>query len=210
MKDVPWTLWKAIFSAQESDKKVRQITWVMHGFQNTDKVSCYANTVLQCILHSSVIRKKLLNVDKLDILSTLVHRYENGMLNLNTYSVRQYLGDYFSTCIKRDTFEFLIVICTQYDYIRNLVEHQFTVTSRCKSCGNTKVIIESNIVVSISVKDLKKKSNLNELLKETFSTHWCPLYDKSCEYCAGNNILFKNELTLAKEVVIIRFILFSL
>jgi len=36
------------------------------------------------------------------------------------------------------------------------------------------------------------------------------LYDKSCEYCGRNNILFKNELTLAKEIVIIRLMTFLL
>jgi len=34
--------------------------------------------------------------------------------------------------------------------------------------------------------------------------------DKSCEYCGKNNILFKNKLTLAKEIVIIRLTTFSL
>jgi len=36
------------------------------------------------------------------------------------------------------------------------------------------------------------------------------LYDKSCEYCGRNNISFKNELTLAKEIIIIRLITFLL
>jgi len=34
--------------------------------------------------------------------------------------------------------------------------------------------------------------------------------DKSCEYCGKNNILFKNELTLAKEIIIICLTTFSL
>jgi len=38
------------------------------------------------------------------------------------------------------------------------------------------------------------------------------LYDKSCERCGNNisDILFKNELTLTKEIVIIRLNIFSL
>jgi len=36
------------------------------------------------------------------------------------------------------------------------------------------------------------------------------LVDKSCEYFEKNNILFKNELTLAKEIVIIRLTTFLL
>jgi len=54
----------------------------------------------------------------------------------------------------------------------------------------------------------KKSYKLNDLLN-TFS-HWCQLYDKSCECCRKSDILFKNELTLIKEIVIIRLNIFSL
>jgi len=54
----------------------------------------------------------------------------------------------------------------------------------------------------------KKSYKLNDLLN-TFS-HWCQLYDKSCELCGKNDILFKNELMLTKEIVIIRLNIFSL
>jgi len=102
IKDVPWTLSKTIISVQQSNQKIRQSTarWVIHGLQNTDKVSCYANTVLQCLFHLNIVRKQLFNSDKLDVLSILAHRYENGIHNLNTYAIREYLGDYFSIGIK--------------------------------------------------------------------------------------------------------------
>jgi len=94
--------------------------------------SCYANAVLQCLLHLNVIRKHLFNYDKLDVLSLFAHRYEHGMNNLNTYEIRQFLGQYFSAPIKRDAFEFLTALCTKYDYIKNLVQHQITSTGCLK------------------------------------------------------------------------------
>jgi len=47
VKDVPWTLSKNITSVQESDQKTlsKNTAWVTYGFQNIDKVSCYANAV---------------------------------------------------------------------------------------------------------------------------------------------------------------------
>jgi len=36
------------------------------------------------------------------------------------------------------------------------------------------------------------------------------LYDKSCKRCGRNDILFKNELNLTKEIVIIRLTIFAL
>jgi len=54
----------------------------------------------------------------------------------------------------------------------------------------------------------KKSYSLNDLLN-TFS-HWCQLYDKSCERCRRNDILFKNELILTKETVVVRLTIFSL
>jgi len=130
------------------------------------------------------------------------------MNNLNTYEIRQFLGQYFSAPIKRDAFEFLTALCTKYNYIKNLVQHQITSISRCKSCDDTKVIINNNVLLSISIDNLNKKSyKLNDLLN--IFSHWYQ-YDKSCESCGKSDILFKNELTLTKEIVIIRFNIFSL
>jgi len=81
----------------------------LRGFQNIDKVLCYANAVLQCSLHLNVIRKHLFNYDKLNVLNLFAHRYEHGVHNLNTYEIRQFLGQYFSAPIKRDAFEFLLL-----------------------------------------------------------------------------------------------------
>jgi len=64
----------------------------------------------------TVIRKQLLlNHDKLDVLNLFAHQYEHGMNNLNTYEIRQSLGEYFSIVIKR-TLEFFTALCTKYDY----------------------------------------------------------------------------------------------
>jgi len=66
------------------------------------------------------------------------------MNNLSTYKIRQLLGQYFSTPIKRDAFEFLIALYTKYDYVKNLVQQ---ITSyRCKLCGNTKITIDNNLI----------------------------------------------------------------
>lgn len=92
VKDAPWALSKVVDSVQQNcqDQKSRQnTTWIIHGFQNMDKVSCYA--ILQCLLNLSTIRKELLKCDKSDILRMIMHRYENRMSNLNTCAVRQYL-----------------------------------------------------------------------------------------------------------------------
>jgi len=212
IKDVPWTLSKTIISVQQSNQKIRQSTarWVIHSLQNTDKVSCYANTVLQCLFHLNIVRKQLFNSDKLDVLSILAHRYENGIHNLNIYTIREYLRDYFSIGIKRDAFDFLIALCIKYDFIKTLVEHRVISTSRYKSCSDTKVTTNNNVILSIFINNFKKKNfNLNDLLNISFS-HWSELYEKSCERCGGNDILFKNELTLTKQIIIIHLILFSL
>ncbi|KYN29317.1 ATP-dependent DNA helicase PIF1 [Trachymyrmex cornetzi] len=48
IKNVLWALPNIITSVQQSDQKVRQSTtsWVIRGFLNTDKVSCYSNATL--------------------------------------------------------------------------------------------------------------------------------------------------------------------
>ncbi|KYN13100.1 ATP-dependent DNA helicase PIF1 [Trachymyrmex cornetzi] len=214
VKDVSWTLPKVITSVQESCQKealLKNTAWIIRGFQNIDKVSCYANAVLQCLLNLYIFRKELLNYDKLDVLNVFTHRYEHGMNTLNTYEIRQSLGEYFSVANKRDALEFLTALCSKYDYIKSMVEHQAISTYQCNSCGYTNVTTNTNIFLSISINNLKKKSyNLDDLLKNTFSSHWCQTFDKLCECCRRNDILFKSELVLrTKEILIINLISFS-
>jgi len=213
VKDALWALPKVVASVQKSSLNHRvqcrsnSTAWIIYGFQNTDKVSCYANAVLQCLLHLNVIRQQLFNCDKSDILRLLMHRYEIGMHNLNTYAIRQYL-EHFLSIIKHNAFDFLITLCEKYECIKNLMEHQITCTKRCKTCDYTKTTHNNNIIISIPVNNLKKKNfNLNDLLNITFS-HWYQSHNESCEYCTGNDIIYKNEITLTKEIIVIHLILF--
>jgi len=138
-----------------------------------------------------------------------MYRYENGICNLNTYAIRQCVGEYFSSPIKRNASDFFIALCEKYDYIKSLVRHQITSIRRCKTCDNTKTTVDNNIIISIPINHLKKKTcNLNELLNITFS-HWYQSHNETCEYCTGNDIIFKKELILSKEIVVIRVIFSS-
>jgi len=139
-----------------------------------------------------------------------VHRYENGIFNLNTYAVREHLGKNFSIDTKQDAFDFLVAFYIKYDFIKKLVEYQIISTCPCITCGNTKVTI-NNFILSIFVNNSNKKSfNLNDLLNTSFS-YWIKLNDKLllCECCEGNDTLFKNEITLIKQIIIIHLISFS-
>lgn len=66
VKDALWALSKvvALFKSSLNYKvqcRSNSTAWIIYGFQNTDKVSCYANAVLQCLLHLNVIRQQLFN-----------------------------------------------------------------------------------------------------------------------------------------------------
>jgi len=67
---------KTITSVQESDKKTlaKNTAWITYSYQNIDKVSCYANAVLQCCIYT-LSEKLLLNYDKLDVLNLFAHQY---------------------------------------------------------------------------------------------------------------------------------------
>jgi len=190
VKDILWALPKIITSIQKSDEVQRNTGWIIHGFQNIDKVSCYANAVVQYILNLNAIRQQLLYCEKSDVLRMLMHRYENGMHDLNTYAIRQCLGEYFSSSLKRNASDFFIALCEKYDCIKTLVRHQITSIRRCKTCGDTKTIVDNNIIISIPINNLKKnKYNLNDLLNITFS-RWYQLHNECCDYCTEkNNIL---------------------
>lgn len=200
VKDVLWALPKIITSIQQSDEKIERSTaWIIRGFENTDKVSCYANAVLQCLLNFNVIRQQLFHCEKSDVLRTLVCRYENGVRNLSTNSIRQYLGEYFSNPVKQNASDFLMALCEKYDCIKSLMRNQIVSTRRCKTCDNTKTIVDNNIIISIPINNLKKKKyDLNDLLNVTFS-HWFQLHNESCEYCAEKNNVIKKRNNIGKR-----------
>jgi len=161
-------------------------------------------------LNLNAIRQQLFYCEKSDVLRMLMHRYENEMHNLNTYAIRQCLGEYFSSSLKRNASDSFIALCEKYDCIKTLVRHQITSIRRCKTCGNTRTIVENNIIIYIPINNLQKnKYNLNDLLNITFS-RWYQLHNESCGYCTEkNNILLKREIILTKEIVVIH-LLFSL
>ncbi|XP_067209109.1 uncharacterized protein [Linepithema humile] len=206
VKDILWVEPKVISSVQESHEIVRKNTAeFMHGFQNTDEVSCYANAVLQCLLNFNVIRKQIFDHDKSNVLGILMHQYENKLPNLNTYVIRQCLGEFFSNSVKRDACDFFIALCTKYDYIKSLVEHQVTSVKRCKNCNNITTIVNNNILLSIPVNKWKKKSlDLNELFNAMFSHY--QLQNESCDNCTGNNILCKSEFTSVRDIIVIHLV----
>ncbi|KAK0073518.1 hypothetical protein PV326_013336, partial [Microctonus aethiopoides] len=108
VKDTIWVLPKIITSHQQShdqqshDKVKKGNVRIMHGLQN-DKTSCYANAVLQCLIHLHFNNKFLNDSDnQSNDLSILAHRYESRLSNLNTYAVRQCLRDSFPVGVKQD------------------------------------------------------------------------------------------------------------
>lgn len=161
-------------------------------------------------MHLNDIRQLIIS-DKLNVLDTLMYQYEKKMPTSSTYSTRQYLGEYFSSNIKRDAFEFLIVLCEKYDCIKNLLQYQMNTTSRCKICDNTKCTTNNNIIISVPTNNLqeKKSYDLQELVNITFS-HWYQSFNDLCEHCSRNVMLVKNELIFAQNVIVIQIKLFSL
>lgn len=120
---------------------------------------------------------------------------------MNTHLIRKYLRKYFSIlsneihpiCLQH-------TFCTKYDFKINLIAHQVNFPTRYKLCNKTKVFTDINLIFSMFINTLKKKSfNLNGLLNISFS-HWYKLYDISCERCAGNKLLFKNKIKLIIDI----------
>jgi len=76
-----------------------------------------------------------------------VHRYENGIFNLNTYAVREHLGKNFSIGTEQDAFDFLVAFCIKYDFIKKLVEHQ--IISTCPCIMSMYVVIQKLLLIII-------------------------------------------------------------
>ena len=78
-----------------SANSIAKSEWILRGLPNPDGHSCYANSVVQSIFHSSIIRQKLMDSSETNALKTLFNQYVNNG-NVNTRAPRTFAGGDFA------------------------------------------------------------------------------------------------------------------
>ncbi|XP_029661949.1 uncharacterized protein LOC115234770 [Formica exsecta] len=174
IRDTIWAISsKNILECQVNDKDINDSTlWHIRGLPNVNNISCYANVSIQCILHSSILRKLLLRLEHRNIIRRFINCYMSNDETINIMAIRQLAGDQYLEKIQRDVSEFIIHLINNIDNIKSVIEHQLNITLRCKVCNYTNTKIYTNYILLLQLpENLKKSYTLQELIQYNFS-HW--------------------------------------
>lgn len=175
IRDTIWAVSKNVLECQnDNDKDIKDINdstlWHIRELPNIDKISCYANVSIQCILHSSILRKLLLCLEYTNIIRQFIDSYVSNDKTINTMAIRQLAGHKYLENIQQDVSEFIIDLINNIDNIKSVVEHKLNITSRCKVCNYTNTKSHTNYILLLQLpQNLKKTYTLQELMQYNFS-----------------------------------------
>ena len=104
VRDRLWCTPKLTTIAQQQCADTEMTISPRHGFLDSDGCSSYANSIMQCLLHSKVV----CNVFRDGCLVELVKSYENNTSNvLDCTAIRNQLGDVFAQPVAKDPVDYL-------------------------------------------------------------------------------------------------------
>ena len=142
-KSVPdrrWCITKSSLTVQQKSISANlPAAFPNKGFSNTNGLSSYANSVMQCILNSDVMRAALLN-RKQSSCATTLHKigsdYSNsGHTPLNCDQLRAELGDPFTRSAEIDPQFFFDALMLYNTDLYSLATLSIAEEEKCNSCG---------------------------------------------------------------------------
>lgn len=159
------------------------------GFHNVDGVSCYANSVVQCLLHCEPVLLKLLESNNpTDPLIIIARSFVSQAQNMDTLSLRKSIGgQYFHTDGRRqeqnDASEFLLHVLERYPSIQDIFKFTLVNKKTCTNeCGYNYSFREENSTL-IKLPLLGNKDTLLNMVKNY--TDWNIIPEATCNVCGS-------------------------
>ena len=175
------------------------------GFANNDGVSCYANSILQCLLQHNSVRNACVG-SRYTELHDLVNSYvdHTKMGYLSSRSIRRLLGAPFSVNSQQDAAEFLEALAIFCTPIRNCLDYTIRTYLRCSNCIYTSSRDESNIILPLVIPPGSTSVRLNELLSNLGS--WETMVGSHCSTCNADGAVYqtRQELFTASELLVVQ------
>ncbi len=152
------------------DKSIR----LPPSYENSDQVSCYANTVFQCIFYfNNIITHSNSNNIVCKTLKQMMQKH-NLVTNtiMSTTHIREILGNPFNSKNQmQDAEELLILLLSKCPHLGNLTRNIQLQTIKCKnkSCGYTTTRKLTNNIINvhnITPNKGEKSKTINEIIKQ--------------------------------------------
>ena len=181
---------------------------LLHGIDNVDGNSCYANSVIQCIFNCKYLADIILKLPKENVLCKNIHDYLQNK-TIDVLSIRHYAGEQFIVAQQQDAAEFLNNIIQQTEDIKSTVQYKIRYTHTCinTTCTYTNSNEEINFILSLSVKgNFKNNITLQCLIDSEINKK--EQISETCDNCSHKNKLRKREIISSGKIVILQLKLF--
>ena len=162
--DTQWWITKSTLLAQHNPTlgTSNMLTTLPNkGFLNNDG-NGHSNSILQCLLHSKVIRIGLMKESNENI-KRLVSMYENPDHALIDSS--GVCNDLSAVLSDHNPVEFLITFVRQYSRLMPMLEHCVRTETVCTACNHSNVVDKKEIIFDVSVQNFLKQNKLTDLIR---------------------------------------------
>ena len=184
------------------------MAWTKKGFENHNKINCYANATLQCLLEIKDITNVLEQENGhnfspiLTELKTLHLKQINSQHQLlSANSLRAVVGPPFETDTQQDCVEFLQRLIATNE-LKQTFNFNTQTTIRCNYCRFISVNESTENIQFISLAPFEKTVTFAHLIK--YYEEWFPIENGRCENCnIINHKEMKTEIVERPKVLII-------
>ena len=171
------------------------------GFRDSDGCSGYANSVMQCLLHSKTIRQAC-SSDSSDCLKQLISNYEGGADTvLDCMDIRAELGSPFDQRDQQDPVTYLEALVTRYPSLSSLLQHSISVELQCDVCNILSVSTKEEVVMSVAIPEDSKTLNMNDLI--VASQQYVQKDTHVCEEC-NVPMKLRTQIVDAKKIIVLK------
>ena len=206
VQDRLWCTPKLTTLAQQHCADTATTILPRHGFVDLDGCSSYANSIMQCLFHSKVVRN-VFRDDSLGFLVELVKCYENNTCNaLDCTDIRNNLGDVFSQPVPRDPIDYLQALSNYCPTLSSLLSHSVTIDTQCTLCNTTKTDNTKQLYIHIKIPQDCKTIKMIDLIA---STQQYQLRDSTlCDSC-GKPTKVHTHIVGAKLLIVVKMDVWS-
>ena len=194
--------------AETNNNVLGSSNFVINGVFNTGNVSCYAISVMQCLLHCDLIREILFKLKAGHALKIFMNQYIQNN-NISIYNVRNFVHQVFAGPNEQDASEFLLQLCNKVDNIDRILQRHIRIKRQCRSCNYN--INDDNDVDNVLYLALPPNRNVTFNLQDIIdynAANWMNS-EASCTNCETGTFLEKLEVLRTSNILIIVLKLFG-
>ena len=171
------------------------------GFRDTDGFSSYANSIMQCLLHSKAVRN-VFSDHSSKCLKQLVGGYESrDNAALDCTDIRKELGSPFDHCSQQDPTHYLQALSTKCPSLRSLLSHSVAIETLCDICKVVTTNSKEQLFMTIKVPEDSRSLKMDDLI--VLSQQYTVQDTHLCNTC-NVPLKIRTRIISAKQMVVFK------